>query len=249
MSEAGECLVGNVDSCLLIWILNDYRSVSATRSGSFLSLGVEGSKILLLGRGCCLCAWWVSWDEWRRQQNPASDACVLPLRLVGFLGSMAKAAKSCFQGACAAFALGGFHWVCGRGSKILLQRRGCCLWSWWVSLGLWRRQQNPASQVRLLPLRLVGFLGSMAKAAKSCFRDEFAAFDLGGFHRVFGGGSKILLQRRGSCLCAWWVSWDFWRRQQILVFEASLLPLCLVGFLGLMTKAADMLESKISAAL
>ena len=115
MSEAGECLVGNVDGCLLIWNLNDYRSVSVTRSGSFLSLGVEGSKILLLGRGCCLWSWWVSLGLRRRQQNPASDERLLPLILVGFIGSSAEAAKSCFWGAVAAFGLGGFHGVNGGG--------------------------------------------------------------------------------------------------------------------------------------
>ena len=54
-----------------------------------------------------------------RQQNPASEAWLLPLTLVGFIGSMAEAAKSCFRGVVAAFDLGEFHWIFGRGSKIL----------------------------------------------------------------------------------------------------------------------------------
>ncbi len=61
-------------------------------------------------------------------------------------------------------------------------------------------QQDPASEARLLPLTLVGFIGSPAEAANSCFQGAVAAFDLGGFHRVNGGGSKFLLPRRGCCL-------------------------------------------------
>jgi hypothetical protein len=34
---------------------------------------------------------------------------------------------------------------------------------------------------------------SSGVAANTCFRGEFAAFAIGGFHRVRGGGSKILL--------------------------------------------------------
>ena len=144
---------------------------------------------------------------------------------------------------------GGFHGVNGGGSKILLLRRGCCLCAWWVSRDLWRRQQNPASEARLLPLILASFIGSSAEAAKSCFRGAVAAFDPGEFHRVFGRGSKILLPRRGCCLCAWWVSRTRWRRQQNPASEARLLPLVLKSFLGLVTKAADMPENRISAAL
>ena len=47
-------------------------------------------------------------SESRRQQILAFEASLLPLRLVSFMGSMAEAAKSCFQGAVAAFVLGGF---------------------------------------------------------------------------------------------------------------------------------------------
>jgi len=141
--------------------------VAAFGLGEFHRVFGGGSKILLLGCGCCLCAWWVSWDLWRRQQILDSEAWLLPLVLVSFIGSSAEAAKSCFCGVVAAFALGGFHGVFGGGSKILLLRRGCCLWSWWVSWDLWRRQQNPASQAWLLPLRLVGFLGLVAEAANS----------------------------------------------------------------------------------
>ena len=77
-----------------------------------------------------------------RQQNPASEAWLLPLTLVGFIGSMAEAAKSCFRGVVAAFDLGEFHWIFGRGSKIL------------------------PPEAWLLPLTLVGFIGSSAEAAK-----------------------------------------------------------------------------------
>ena len=73
---------------------------------------------------------------------------LLPLVLWSFIGSLAEAAKSCFL------------------------RHVCCLWSWGVSSGLRRKQQNPASDAR------------------------FAAFGLGEFHRVFGGSSKILLLMR-----------------------------------------------------
>ena len=170
-------------------------------------------------------------SESRRQQNLLLEASLLPLCLVGFMGLVAEAAKSCFRGKFAAFVLGGFHGTSGGGSKILLPRRYCCLCTWWVSWDLRRRQQNPASEERLLPLILVGFMGSMAEAAKSCSRGKFAAFGLGGFHWVFGGGSKILLLGRGCCLCARWVSWDLRRRQQNPASEAWLLPLCLVGFM------------------
>jgi len=64
------------------------------------------------------------------QQNLDSEVWLLPLRLVSFIGFKPEAAKSCFGGAVAAFGLGGFHWFYGGGSKILLPRRDCCLWSW-----------------------------------------------------------------------------------------------------------------------
>jgi hypothetical protein len=124
---------------------------------------------LILKYDCCLWSWWVSLGLWRRQQNPASEASLLPLRLVGFIGSRAEAANSYFRDEIAAFALGGFHWVYGGGSEIPLLRRDCCLCAWWVSSGSRRWQQNPA------------------------YRGAVAAFVLGGFLRVNGGGSKILL--------------------------------------------------------
>ena len=37
------------------------------------------------------------------------EVCLLPLVLVSFIESTAEAAKSCFQGAFAAFVLGGFQ--------------------------------------------------------------------------------------------------------------------------------------------
>ena len=43
-------------------------------------------------------------------------------------------------------------------------------------------QQNLDSEVRVLPLRLVSFIGPAAVAAKSCFWGAVAAFVLGGFH-------------------------------------------------------------------
>ena len=64
-------------------------------------------------------------------------------------------------------------------------------------------QQNLDSEVWLLPLRLVSFIGSSAEAAKSCFGGAVAAFGLGGFHWFYGGGSKILLPRRDYCLWSW----------------------------------------------
>ena len=140
---------------------------------------------------------------------------MLPLVPASFIGFSAEAAKSCSRGESAAFDLGEFHRVSGRGSKILLPRRDCCLWSWRVSSGLRRRQQNPAPEARLLPLTLASFIGSPAEAAKSCSRGESAAFGPGEFHRVFGGGSKILLPRRVCCLWSWCDSSGLRRRQQI----------------------------------
>ena len=54
-------------------------------------------------------------------------------------------------------------------------------------------QQNLDSEVWLLPLCLACFMGFMAEAAKSCFQGAFAAFVLGGFQGLDGGGSKFLL--------------------------------------------------------
>ena len=69
-------------------------AVAAFVLGGFYGTCGEGSKILLLWRGCCLCAWRVSSGLWRGQQNPASVAWLLPLRLVGFLRLMPEAAKT-----------------------------------------------------------------------------------------------------------------------------------------------------------
>ena len=141
-----------------------------------------GSKILLLRRVCCLWSWWVSSGLRRKQQNLASEASVLPLVLVSFIGFKSEASKSCFL------------------------RHVCCLCSWRVSWAQRQRQQILAPEASLLPLRLAGFMGSTAEAAKSCSRGEFAAFGLGGFHWVGDGGSKFLLPGRVCCLCAWRVS-------------------------------------------
>ena len=49
-------------------------------------------------------------------------------------------------------------------------------------------------------LNRASFNVSTAEAAKSCSRGAIAAFGPSEFHRVFGGGSKILLPRRVCCL-------------------------------------------------
>jgi hypothetical protein len=67
----------------------------------------------------------------------------------------------------AAFALSEFHRVNGGGSKFLIPKRVCCLCSWRVSSGQWRKQQILDSKARLLPLLLAGFIESMAEAANS----------------------------------------------------------------------------------
>ena len=83
------------------------------------------------------------------------------------MGSSAEAAKSCFEGMVAAFDLGEFHRVIGGGSKILILKRDCCLWSERDSSVRRQRQQNPDSEEWLLPLVLAGFMGASAEAAKS----------------------------------------------------------------------------------
>ena len=179
---------------------------AAFAPGGFHWVGDGGSKFLLPGRVCCLCAWWVSCGRRWWQQIPAPGASLLPLRLAGFIGSAMVAANSCSRGEFAAFAPGGFHVVGDGGSKFLLPGRDCCLCAWWVSLGRRWWQQIPAPGASLPPLRLVGFIGSAMVAANSCSRGEFAAFAPGGFHVVGDGGSKFLLPGRVCCLCAWWVS-------------------------------------------
>ncbi len=135
---------------------------------SFFGSSAEAAKSCSLRRDCCLWSRRVSSGLRQRQQNPASVARLLPLVPASFFGSSAEATKSCSQGAIAAFGPGEFHRVSGRGSKILLLRRDCCLWSWRVSPGLRQRQQNPAPKARLLPLVTASFIGSPAEAAKSC---------------------------------------------------------------------------------
>ena len=120
--------------------------------------------------------------------------------------------------------------VVGGSSKILLQRRDCCLWSRRVSSGLRRRQRNSASEARLLPLVPARFFGSSAEAAKSYFHGAIAAFGPGEFHRVSGRGSKILLLRRDCCLWARRVSSGLRQRQQNLSSKAKLLPLTKMSF-------------------
>ena len=181
-------------------------AIAAFGPGEFHRVFGRGSKILLPWRDCCLWARQVSSSLRQRQQNPTPEARLLPLVMASFFRSSAEAAKSCFRGAIAAFGPGEFLRVFGGGSKILLLRRDCCLWARRVSSGRRRRQQNPAPEARLLPLVRASFFGSTAEAAKSYFRGAIAAFAPGGFQGTSGRSSKILLLRRGCCLCAWWVS-------------------------------------------
>ena len=106
------------------------------------------------------------WSVGQKQQNPASESCLLPLVLGSFFGSSSEAAE------------------------ILLPGYVCCLWTWVHSSGLRQRQQNPAPRAHLLPLTFGSFIGSMSEAAKSCFRGVFAAFGLGEFVRVNVRGSR-----------------------------------------------------------
>ena len=126
----------------------------------------RSSKILLKRHVCCLWIWGVSSGLRQKQQNPASEACLLPLDLGSFFGSSSEATKSCFRGVFAAFGFWEFLRVFVRSNKILLPRHVCCLWTWGVSSGLRQRQQNPATEARLLPLDLVSFFGSVAEAAE-----------------------------------------------------------------------------------
>ena len=89
------------------------------------------------------------------------------------------------------------------GSKILISRRICCLCARRVSWDLRRRQQNPTSKTRLLPLRPTGFMGSTAEAAKSYFQGMFAAFVLW-FRRRFRPAVPVLLfwlAVQAACAC------------------------------------------------
>ena len=85
--------------------------------GEFLRVFVRGRKILLPSRVCCLWTWGASSGLRQRQQNPSSEACLLPLDLGSFFGSSSEAAKSCFRVVFAAFGLGELRWVNGRSSK------------------------------------------------------------------------------------------------------------------------------------
>ena len=149
---------------------------------------------------CCLWSWRASSGLRQWQHNLACETILLPLVLVSFIGSSAVAAKSCLRDKFAAFGLGVLLRVFGSGSKILLARQFCCLWARRASSGLRQWQQNPACETILLPLGLASFFGSSAVAAKSCLRDNSAAFGPGEFHQIFGSGSKILLARQFCCL-------------------------------------------------
>jgi len=54
--------------------------------------------------------------------------------------------------------------------------------------------------VSITKLGFVIIIELSAEAAKSCSKGAIAAFGPGEFHRVFGGGSKILLPWRECCL-------------------------------------------------
>ena len=125
--------------------------IAAFDQDVFLRFNGGGSKFLIPRRICRLCAWQGSWDQRRRQQILDSKACLLPLRLTGFLRSSAEAANSWFQGVSAAFALGRVLGVYGRGSKFLISWSNCCLCAWQGSWGQRRRQQILASKACLLP--------------------------------------------------------------------------------------------------
>ena len=60
-----------------------------------------------------------------------------------------------------------------------------------------------------------------------------AAFGLDEIHQVFGGGIKNLIFEHDCCLWSWRASSGLRRRHQIPASEASLLPLVLAGFMGL----------------
>ena len=126
----------------------------------------RSSKILLKRHVCCLWIWGVSSGLRQRQQNPASEACLLPLDLGSFFGSSSEATKSCFLGMFAAFGLGEFLRVFVRSNKILLKRHVCCLWTWGASSGQCQKQQNPSSEGKVV------------------------AFGPCEFHRVNGRGSR-----------------------------------------------------------
>ena len=134
--------------------------------GEFLRVFVRGSKIPAPRHVCCLWTWGVSSGLRQRQQNPASEACLLPLDLGSFFGSSSEATKSCFRGVFAAFGFWEFLRVFVRSNKILLPRHVCCLWTWGASSGQWQRQQ------------------------KSSTKGELVAFGLNKLQRVSGRGSR-----------------------------------------------------------
>ncbi len=54
--------------------------------------------------------------------------------------------------------------------------------------------------IRIISFQTLSVFVLSAEAAKSCSKGAIAAFGPGAFHRVFGGGSEILLPRRDCCL-------------------------------------------------
>ena len=79
------CLLGSLVMgliyCLLTVTLRANQNVTGLALTTFgVGFGnFFGGSLMLPRRVCCLCAWWVSWDLCRRQQNPASEASLLPL--------------------------------------------------------------------------------------------------------------------------------------------------------------------------
>ena len=193
----------------------------------FLHAHNGGSKFLIPRLVCCLWFWRVSSGQWQRQQILNFLKELRPLIEACFLRSTPVAANSWFLGVIAAFEWDVFLRIDAGGSKFLIPKRVCCLCSWRVSSGQWRRQQILDLKTCMLPLLLMGFIGSIAEAANSWFQGVFAAFALGEFHRVNGGGSKFLIPRHACCLCSWRASSSQWQRQQIPDSEACMLPLIL----------------------
>ena len=92
--------------------------------------------------------------------------------------------------------------------------------------------------IRIISFQTLSVFVLSAEAAKSCSKGAIAAFGPGEFHRVFGGGSKILLPRRDCCLWPRRVSSGLRQRQQNPAPEARLLPLGPAGFIGSPAEAA-----------
>ena len=135
--------------------------------GEFHRVAGRSNNFLILRQDCCLWSRRVSSGRGQRQQNPASEACLLPLVTACFIGSWAEAETSCFRGAFAASGHGELHQVVGRSNKFLILRQNCCLWSRRVSSGRGQKQQILDFETTLLPLVTACFIGLWAEAANS----------------------------------------------------------------------------------